>query len=190
MRPRLRPRQKKKGSARFALKAAFFLLLLLALGYGIMNRNQLQIMYKEKVSGFIENQVPVDKSGQIVLGKFSGGYLLNGQEGNLFVIRGEASNGFKELRSSILVRGTIYDAQGTILQSRSAYCGNLLTDNNLRNSGFKDILQEMNNELGKNLLNLNIAPNKSVPFTIVFNKVPKNIKEFTVEVVESKPGSK
>jgi hypothetical protein len=48
----------------------------------------------------------------------------------------------------------------------------------------------MSNELGENLVNLNIATGKGIPFTIVFNNVDNNIKEFSVEVVESKPGSK
>ena len=190
LRPRARSRQKKKGSSRLAVKVLFAIFLVLTVIYGIMNRDQLRKDYKDIVNRFIENQVPVETNGRIGLVKLSGGYLLNSQEGDLFVIRGEAVNEFKGLRSSVLVRGSIYGENGTVLQSQSAYCGNPLQDSTLKKLGFKEIRNAMNNELGENLVNLNITPGKSVPCTIVFNKVPKNIKEFAVEVLESKPGSK
>jgi hypothetical protein len=65
-----------------------------------------------------------------------------------------------------------------------------LIDSKLKDLNFKEIRDIMNNELGQHLVNLNIATGKGIPFTIVFNKAPKNIKEFTVEVLDSKPGSK
>lgn len=190
IRPRMRSRKKKKGGTRLIFKVIFLIFLVLALVYGIMNRDQLQKKYKNKVGGFIESQVPTETTGKIGLVKLSGGYLLNNQEGDLFVIRGEAVNEFKGLRSSILVRGMIYGKNGEVLQSQSAYAGNPLPDSNLKKLGFKEIRNIMNKELGENLVNLNIASGKNIPFTIVFNKVPKNITEFTVEVLESKTGSK
>jgi len=188
MRPRVR--QKKKDSSRPAVKIIIIILLALAATYGIINRNQIQNSYKNIVSSFIENQTRVETSGRIDLIKLSSSNVHNNQEGDLFVIRGEALNEFKGLRSSVLVKGTILGDNGVILQSQSAYCGNPLKDSSLKNLSFKEIRNVMSNELGENLVNLNIAPGKGVPFTIVFNKVvPKNIKEFTVEVIESKPGS-
>jgi len=188
MRPRAR--QKKKGSSRLAVKIIIIILLALAAIYVVMNRDQIQKSYKNIVSGFIENQTRIETSGQIDLVKLSGNYVSNRQEGDLFVIRGQAVNKFKGLRSSVLVRGTIYGDNGAVLQSQSAYCGNPLMDSSLKNLRFKEIRDVMSNELGENLVNLNIATGKEIPFTIVFNKAPKNIKEFTVEVLESKPGSK
>lgn len=132
----------------------------------------------------------VQQSGRLGLIELSGSFLFNTQEGNLFVIRGEAVNEFIGLRSSVLIRGTIYDDNGAVLQSQSAYAGNPLPDSSLKKLGFQEIRNLMNKELGENLANLNIAPGKGIPFAIVFNKVPKNIKEFSVEVLESKPGSK
>ena len=185
--PRLR--QTKKSSSRLAVKLIMLILLAVTATYGVMNRDQIQKLFKNSVSSFIENQSLVKTSGRIGLVKLSG-YVLNGKEGDLFVIRGEAINEFKELRSSVLVRGTIYDDNGAVLLSQSAYCGNPLSDSSLKNLGFKEIHNVMSNELGENLVNLDIAPGKGIPFTIVFNKVPNNIKEFTVEVLESKPGAK
>lgn len=188
MRPRVR--QKKRGSSRLAVKAVIIILLALAAAAGVMYRTQIQKVYKNVVNSFIENQTRVETSGRIGLVKLSGNYVTNNQEEDLFVIRGEAVNEFKGLRSSVLVRGTIYSDNGAILQSQTAYCGNPLKDSKLKSLGFEEIRNVMSNELGENLVNLNIATGKGISFTIVFNKAPKNIKEFTVEVLESKPGSK
>jgi len=188
LRPRIHP--KKKGTNRLAVKFITLILLGLAVTYGIMNREQIQKTYSNIVNRFIENQTRVETSGQIDLTKLSGSYIVNSQEGDLFVIRGEAVNEFKGLRSSVLVKGTIFGANGEILQSQSAYCGNPIKDSSLKKLSFKEIRDVMSNELGENLVNLNIAAGKGIPFTIVFNKVPKDIKEFSVEVKESKPGSK
>lgn len=190
LRPRTLSRQTKKVSSDLIFRIFLAILLILGLVFGIMNRERIQIEYKKLVTGFIENQVPAETSGQIGLRKLTGGYLLNSQEGNLFIIRGEAVNEFKGLRSSVLVKGTIYGENGAEIQSQSAYCGNSIKDEILKKLGFKEIREVMNNELGENLVNLNISAGKAVPFTIVFNNVPQNIKEFTVEVVDSKSGSK
>lgn len=188
LRPRVRP--KKKRTNRFAVKLITLILLGLAVTYGIKNRAQIEKTYNNVVNNFIENQIQVETGGRIDLVKLSGSYVHNNQEGDLFVIRGEAVNEFKGLRSSVLVKGTIYGAKGEALQSQSAYCGNPLIDSKLKDLNFKEIRDIMNNELGQHLVNLNIATGKGIPFTIVFNKAPKNIKEFTVEVLDSKPGSK
>lgn len=188
LRPRIRP--KKKGTSRLTVKLITLLLLGLAVIYGTINRAQIEKTYSNIVNNFIENQIQVETSGRIDLVKLTGSYIHNNQEGDLFVIRGEVVNEFKGLRSSVLVKGTIYGANGEILQSQSAYCGNPLIDSKLKDLNFKEMRDIMNNELGQHLINMNIATGKGIPFTIVFNKVPKNIKEFTVEVLDSKPGSK
>lgn len=187
---RPRTRHRKKRSPRLVIKVVLAVLLILTVIYGVLNREQVQKKYKSLVSSFIEKQVSIETNGRIGLTKLSGGYLTSNKEGNFFVIRGEAVNEFKTLRSSILVKGSIFTDNNTSIQSQSAYCGNPMNDNFLKKSSFKEIRDAMNNELGENLVNLNIPPDKSVPFTIVFNSVPKNIKEFTVEVLESKPGAK
>lgn len=187
---RARSRKKGKGSSRKGVKYITLSLIVLAAIFGFMNREQIQREYKNFVSGFIEKQTQTTVSGSIGLVKLSASYVLNELEGELFVIHGEAINEFKGLRSSILVRGTIYDDNGAPVQTQSAYCGNPLPDSKLKKLNFNDIRNIMSNELGENLINLNISPGKGIPFTIVFNKAPKNIKEFTVEVLESKTGSK
>ena len=172
------------------MKIIVVTLLALVASYGIIYRDQVEKTYNHVISRFIDKQTRIDNSGSIGLAKLSGSYVLNSQEGELFVIQGEAVNEFKGLRSSILVNGTIFGDNGVALQSQSAYCGNPLKDNSLKSLSFKEIRNAMSNELGESLVNLNIATGKAIPFTIVFNNPPKNVNEFSVEVLESKPGSK
>ena len=188
LRSRVRPKKKKFG--RMILRIIMIVLVGFAATYGFMYRDQIEKTYTHLVNRFIEKQTRVETNGTIGLVKLSGSYVSNNLEGELFVIHGETVNEFKGLRSSILIKGTIFGDNGAALQSQSAYSGNPIEENNLKNSSFKEIREAMSNELGENLVNLNIAPGKAVPFTIVFHKAPKNIKEFSVEVLESKPGSK
>jgi hypothetical protein len=188
LRPRVRA--KKKGPGRLIGKIIVLILLTLAATYGFIYRDQVERIYSQLVNRFIEKQTQIDTSGSIKPVKLTGSYIVNNLEGELFVIHGEVVNEFKGLRSSVLVKGTIFGDNGVVLQSQTAYCGNPLKESSLKNLNFKEIRNVMSNELGESLVNLNITPGKSIPFTIVFDKAPKNIKEFSVEVLESKPGSK
>lgn len=187
---RPRTRHRKKRSPRLVIKFIITILFILTIIYGVLNREQVQKNFKSLLGSFIEKQVSIETKGRIGLTKLSGGYLSSNKEGNFFIIHGVAVNEFKTLRSSILVKGSIFTDNSTSIQSQSAYCGNPMNDNFLKKTSFKEIRDAMNNELGENLVNMNISPDKSVPFTIVFNNAPNNIKEFTVEVLESKPGVK
>lgn len=188
--PRTRPRKKKKSPIGLIVKIIILVVVGLSSAMGFMNREKIHKIYVDLVNKYIEGQTRIETTGQITITKLSNDYILNKHEGDLFIIRGEALNDFKDLRSSVLVKGTLYGDNGKILKTQSAYCGNPLQDSTLKNSEFKEILNAMSNELGSNLSNLNVPVGKKIPFTIVFNKPPANIKEFNVEVLESKPGSK
>jgi len=47
----------------------------------------------------------------------------------------------------------------------------------------------MKNRYGKDRKNLNVASGATIPFTIVFDNLPDNLGEFTVEAVSSSPGA-
>jgi len=46
------------------------------------------------------------------------------------------------------------------------------------------------NKLGKAKMNVNISPKSSIPFTVVFDSLPNDMNEFTVEAVSSFPSGK
>lgn len=129
-------------------------------------------------------------SGKIALSELTGSYVTNREAGTLFVIRGKALNNYTDPRSAISVKATLYDKAGKVLRQQTAFCGNPFNDAALHNFPFAKIVEGMNNQFGDSLSNLNVAPGKSIPFTIVFRNLPPDMKEFAVEAADSIPGSK
>ncbi|MEZ4605194.1 MAG: DUF3426 domain-containing protein, partial [Desulfobacterales bacterium] len=82
-------------------------------------------------------------------------------------------------------KGTLYDAAGKVIVTSTAYTGNMLTDAELATLELDLINERLNNRTGDDNLNVDIAPGKEIPFTVVFANLPENMHEFTVEVVQS-----
>ncbi len=170
----------------------FVLVLLLALcgvaGYFFWQRGNLDIVkIVEQLTG---QGTPAAVAGQIRLSELSSSFVTNREAGQLFVIQGKATNDYSEARSAIAVKGILYDKNGRALLQQTVFCGNSLDVEVLRNMPFAKIEESMNNQFGDSLSNLNIGPGKSIPFTIVFKNLPAGLAEYTVEAVDSKPGSK
>jgi predicted Zn finger-like uncharacterized protein len=126
---------------------------------------------------------------QVRLSGLNGYFVTNKDAGQLFVIQGQATNEYPEIRSAITVKGALYDKGGKLLVQQTVFCGNRLDDSALQELPFAKISEAMNNQFGDTLSNLNVAPGKSIPFTIVFRNFPPELAEFTVETVDSRPGS-
>lgn len=126
---------------------------------------------------------------QIRLTGLNGYFVTNKDAGQLFVIQGQAINEFAEIRSALTVKGALFDKGGKLLVQQTVFCGNRLDDTALQELPFAKISEAMNNQFGDTLSNLNVAPGKTIPFTIVFRNFPPELAEFTVESVDSRPGS-
>jgi len=109
----------------------------------------------------------------------------NGRQ--LFVIKGSVNNDYATARRFILVRGTILNDKGEMVRKQEAYAGNTFTDEELRTVSPADLSTAMKNRPGKNDSNVNIPPGGAVPFMILFENLPENLSEFTVEAVSSEP---
>ena len=118
----------------------------------------------------------------------TGSFVQNAQAGQLFVIRGTISNNYSDSRSNVLVKGSILDDKGKVVKTKVAYAGNVFTENELKDLPMDQINQGLRNQAGKGNMNVNIKPQASVPFMIVFEELPENLSEFTVEPVSSSPG--
>lgn len=126
---------------------------------------------------------------QVRLSGLNGYFVTNKDAGQLFVIQGQAINEFPEIRSAMTVKGALFDKGGKLLVQQTVFCGNRLDDTALQDLPYAKISEAMNNQFGDTLSNLNVAPNKTIPFTIVFRNFPPELAEFTVESVDSRPGS-
>lgn len=131
-----------------------------------------------------------EQPGVIRFANLQGSFMTNQQEGEIFVIRGTAINEYREARAAIQVKGVIYDKSGKALLQKTIFCGNPISDDDLRKLPYIKMEEMMGNQFGASLANLNVTTGQSIPFTIVFRNLPKSLSEFVVEVVDSKPVTK
>jgi predicted Zn finger-like uncharacterized protein len=115
-------------------------------------------------------------------------FIMSREAGQLFVVQGEAVNGYPKTRSAISVRGRLHDKKKKVLMQKTVFCGNSLSLETLKTAPFAQIEEAMNNQFGNALSNLNIASGKAITYMIVFRDLPPDVTEFTIEVADSKPG--
>ena len=138
--------------------------------------------------------------------RMKGYYVENAVLGKIFIIEGRVANHWGEARSFIKVKGILLDAKGRKVKEKEAYCGNILSEKDLKEMPRAAIEKSLSSQFGESLSNVNIPAEKSVPFMIVFpdlsperteskpggmaGQAPAALSEFTVEVVSSQKGSK
>lgn len=118
----------------------------------------------------------------------SGKFCPSAKSGNLFCIQGVVVNSYPGSRSFIRVKGSLLDEKGATVRQKLAYAGNIFSENELKDMSLEQINQGLANRTGKGDVNVNVKPQASVPFMIVFEALPDNLSEFTVEAVGSAPG--
>lgn len=105
--------------------------------------------------------------------------------GKLFVITGKIRNDYPEPRGFVQIRGKLYDAAKKVIQSQSGYCGNVISDSDLATMNEEAIKKALSNRLGANHSDAKIPPGATVPFMIVFSRLPDQMDEFSLEAVSS-----
>lgn len=151
-----------------------------------------------------------ETEGYISVEKLRGYYLENAKSSKIFVVEGQAVNHWKESRSFIKVKGILLDAKGGKVGEKVVYCGNILSEKDLKELDREAIEKSLSSQFGISFSNVNIPPDKSVPFMIAFidsaPKMPQDKptpepaakpaevlpepSDFIVEVVSSQKGSK
>lgn len=120
------------------------------------------------------------ETGKISLRSIKSYYVKNSTNGELLVISGEAVNQYSKPRAALQVKASMFDAAGQVLVSKTAYCGNPLTEQQLISLPLDNIEAAMSNQFGDSLANLEVAPGQAVPFTIVVDDPPIEGKDFAV----------
>jgi len=151
-----------------------------------------------------------EAEGSIALERVRGYFLEHTTFSKIFVIEGQAVNQWKEPRSFLKVKGTLQNAKGTIVEQRTVYCGNLLAEKDLKELSKEAIEKSLSSQFGISFSNVNVPPQKSVSFMIVFmdfaqketegkpapdpsgkaGEASPEPSDFAVEVVSSQKGSK
>jgi predicted Zn finger-like uncharacterized protein len=123
----------------------------------------------------------VQETGHISVREVDATFVKNKLTGDLLVISGEAVNEFGKPRASIQIKGMVYGADGGVISSKNAFCGNPLTEEQLSTMSMEKIEAAMANQFGDSLANMEVAPGKAIPFVIVIAKPSAGAKDYGVE---------
>jgi predicted Zn finger-like uncharacterized protein len=185
--------QTSKPSSRSPLSVviSFLLILVLAIliAVGVVMWKNGPAGVERLISQLTGQPVATKLKGDIRLKNLQGSFITNRKEGELFVIQGIAVNNLSDAQAAIQVKGVIFDKDGKQLLQKTIFCGNPISDSDLRKLPYSKMEEIMGNQFGESLANLNVTPNQSIPFTIVFRKLPKTLSEFVVEVADTKPAA-
>lgn len=183
--------EKKSSPFSSAIRVLLLLILAVLVAVGVFVYINGPDKLNETIQQLIGQQtVAPEPTGQITLANLEGKFLHNEHVGEVFLIRGEAINNFSQARSSIQVKGIIFDQGGQPLLQKTVFCGNPIADEEISGRPFEELEKMMGNQFGKNLSNMKINAKQTIPFDIVFKDLPKNLSEFSVNVTSSKPADK
>jgi predicted Zn finger-like uncharacterized protein len=156
------------------------LLLVGALGY----MGYLFLGSGAKPAPFFGTQAQVE-DGKITVQQVQASYLNKAAAGDLLIITGEALNSFSKPRAALQVKATLFSNTNEPVVTQLAYAGNQLTREQLKSMPWEKIEAAMANQFGDSLANLEVAPGKTIPFTLVIINPPATALDYSVEAVGS-----
>ena len=114
----------------------------------------------------------------------TGRFVTNTVAGTLFVITGNVINTSEVVCNHIKIKGTLITKDNVKAKDKTVYCGNIISEEDLKAMEMAAIETLLLKETGNNLSNVSIKPGQSVPFMIVFSDLPPNLENFTVNVAD------
>jgi hypothetical protein len=123
----------------------------------------------------------VAEAGKISLHAIKSAFVRSSGAGELLVISGNALNEYTKPQASLQVKVTVFNEAGQSVAAKTAYCGNPLTDEQLKNLPLENIEAAMANQFGDSLANMTVAPGKTIPFVVVVANLPPRAKDFSVQ---------
>ncbi|MGD9227391.1 MAG: DUF3426 domain-containing protein [Desulfobacterales bacterium] len=195
------PAPVKKRRSRKPVLVAFILLLLCLIGYIVTQNLGMKIPYVSDVkipylsdvkipylSGLLKSEakdivgnLKITPMGKTITGKF----IENTSAGDIFVIVGQVRNEYDHPRSFIKITGKLYRKGKALVKTATVYGGNILSDSDLERLDLPAINKRLQNRFGDNRSNMRVKSGRTIPFLIVFSKLPANLDEYTVEVAGS-----
>jgi hypothetical protein len=115
----------------------------------------------------------------------NGYYVENASAGVLFVISGNVRNDYDQVRSFISVKGQIYSKGKADIETKTVFAGNTLTEQELSSFDSAAIDKQLKNKYGDKKSNYDLNKGKTIPFMIVFSKVPEGLEGYDVEIAGS-----
>jgi hypothetical protein len=191
----------RKRRTRKPVLVVFLLLLVALIGYIVTQNLGVKIPYVSDIkipylsdvkipylSGLLKSKdqdvagnLKITPMGRTITHKF----IENTAAGDIFVITGQVRNEYDHPRSYIKITGKLYRKGKALVQTATVYGGNVLSDSDLTQLDITAIDKRLQNRSGDNRSNIKVRTGKTLPFLIIFGKLPANLDEYTVEVSES-----
>ncbi len=105
--------------------------------------------------------------------------------GRLCVVKGQIRNNYDHPRSAIRVTAKLYTKDKTLAKTATVFAGNVLSNQELAALDMAAIAARLKNKEGANNTNVGVKPGRTVPFMAVFDNLPSNLDEYSVEVASS-----
>ncbi|MCF8045713.1 MAG: zinc-ribbon domain-containing protein [Desulfarculaceae bacterium] len=192
--------EKSSGSSKFLkfLLSVLVVAIMLVAGYSTCIIMGIEVPYISSLKiPFVESVLQKYQSrpeaANITLDNQSinGRFASNESEGKLFIITGRAANKSAFPVSHLQVEGTLITKGDVTARTKQVYCGNMIPEETLKTAEISSIDKLLSKKGGENGSNKNIRPNGSIPFMIVFSKLPDNLENFSVKPAgHSRPGQK
>lgn len=99
----------------------------------------------------------------------------------VFVVKGNVVNGYKIPKSFIKIKATIKSKDNKLLATKIVFAGNIFSQSEINELTYSEIEKGLNNKMGKSMMNVDIPPGKSLPFMVVFDKIPAEAATVEVE---------
>jgi predicted Zn finger-like uncharacterized protein len=188
------PMKRKKKSSK-SLVLLFILVLLGGAGYLLPKYTDIKLpaIKLPDLSGIpIIGEYFGSPSAQAILpveSTLKGDWVQNQQAGRLYTIQGRVKNEYDSPRSYIRVTGRVYADGRKFQRAAKAYCGNILSTEELATLPLADIQNKLSNRMGLDNSNVKVGPGQEVPFMVVFGDLPADVElqEFAVEISGSLP---
>jgi hypothetical protein len=124
----------------------------------------------------------------VVQESISAEFIENARVGKICVIQGQVRNNYDHPRSSIRVTGKLYDKNKSVVKMTTVFAGNMIPRDELVGQGMGVISSHLKNKDGAKQQNVGVKSGASIPFMIVFDGLPDNLDEYSVEVAGSSAG--
>jgi predicted Zn finger-like uncharacterized protein len=105
--------------------------------------------------------------------------------GRLCVVRGQLKNNYDHPRNYLQVTSKLLNQSREVAKTATVFAGNVLSTQELSALDLGAINARLKNRNGTANQNVGVKPGKAVPFMVVFNALPANLEEYSVEAAGS-----
>jgi predicted Zn finger-like uncharacterized protein len=139
--------------------------------------------------GRVFQSQPEDVAGNFKMApiaeKLSAEFVDHPGAGRLCVVKGEVRNNYDHPRSAIRVTAKLFKNDKTLAKSATVFAGNVIPNQDLLAKDLTAITAQLKTKEGASNQNMGVKPGRTVPFMVVFDSIPDNLDEYSVEVAGS-----